>query len=225
MNKMPTFTRMAVLTITIASVFMLVAMPQPAQAAAATSGTITSPANGAILPFCGFTIKGTLSGGTNSALMFQDGDGSAIQWTNVSASAGTFSLFFQWTDDPGEFSEPNETLTISLVTAYGSFTTIGPPITVTMQPSCGGPSALGCGLTDGGYQDALAVNTKLYWGAAVNQAVQPDTFIPAGQVVTVLDNSNPGWLHILWACNTYYIEVGGQTVNPATISKPYLAGK
>ncbi len=84
---------------------------------------------------------------------------------------------------------------------------------------------LGCTINEGTYQDKLTRDTQLFWAPDVKKPAQPTAVIPAGQVVTVINNSTPGWLYISWACNTYYIKSGGQTVNPAPVSKPYLGGK
>lgn len=227
--------RLSKITLLVTMVALLVGLVVPtssANAAPAISGTITSPPNGGTVTFCGFTVTGTVSGGTDAYLIIRDTDGSVperfpqIGFFPVAGS--NFTQFVQWTDDvatnPTDPPEPNMPLIIDLISSNG--TTLS-EVVVTLVADCTATSLgiSGCNLSDGSYQDALTANTQLFWGPDLKDPVQPNTVIPAGQVVTVLDNNSQGWLHILWACNTYYIQVGGQVVNPAAISKPYLQGK
>jgi len=76
--------------------------------------------------------------------------------------------------------------------------------------------------TDGGYQGRLTAWAKLYWAADENKAVVPETFIPPNKVVTIIDNATPGWVKIVWSCQTYYIKAGLNGKNWDPISKPHL---
>jgi hypothetical protein len=87
------------------------------------------------------------------------------------------------------------------------------------------PTRGGCGLADGGYQMALTTNVQLFWDANTTRAVVPPTYIPAGSVVTIMDNNTEGWYRILWACAYYYIPVGSEVPNSAAISKPPIFGR
>lgn len=87
------------------------------------------------------------------------------------------------------------------------------------------PGAGGCSLTDGSYQALLPLGAVLYWGPDESKLVQPYTTIPFGNVVTVIDNDNPGWYHILWACGEYYIKTTNVSPNPAKITKPFITPK
>jgi hypothetical protein len=82
----------------------------------------------------------------------------------------------------------------------------------------------GCNVKEGSYQGLLTQSAQLFWAASDDKSVTPVTFIPAGQVVTIIDASTAGWYKITWACGTYYIKIDGVVGNPAKITKPYLPG-
>jgi hypothetical protein len=76
--------------------------------------------------------------------------------------------------------------------------------------------------TEGGFQGRLTAWAKLYWAADENKAVVPETFIPPNKVVTIIDNATPGWVKIVWSCQTYYIKAGLNGKNWDLVSKPHL---
>ncbi len=79
-----------------------------------------------------------------------------------------------------------------------------------------------CTVAEGAYQGRLTSAVKLYWDKADSKAVTPDTFIPAGKVVSIVDNATPGWVKIQWACGIYYIKAGFLAPNTDKYAKPYL---
>lgn len=101
-----------------------------------------------------------------------------------------------------------------------------PQVTIKITYNCAGGTGggVGCLVLEGLSQDLLTAPHLLYWAPDLSKGTEKYT-IPAGAVVSVLDNKTPGWLRINWACGIYYIRAVDHVPNVAKITKPFSNGK
>jgi hypothetical protein len=127
----------------------------------------------------------------------------ASSWAYTPANGSLINVYLDYTIDGGESGSGE---------AFAKLTY-----------DCSGGEGGGCAVVDGANQDLLTSAHQLYWGADVAKGT--GKYIPAGAVVSVLDNKTPSWLKISWACGTYYIRAVDHVPNPAKVTKPFSNGK
>jgi hypothetical protein len=130
----------------------------------------------------------------------------ASGWAYTPASGSVINVFLSYTINGGESG--------------------GGEASTKLTYNCGGvetTSSPGCSVPEGANQDLLTAPHLLYWGPDLSKGTTKT--IPAGAVVSVLDNKTPGWLKINWACGTYYILAVDHVPNPAKVTKPFSGSK